>query len=115
MTEAQWIFTYLEIKKNQEKKDREEIEKLIFLVKNIRIAGYSSHKDINIKQVIDQVDSIKSPWEKTNEQEIAESVKFVQDNSDLFPETIDLIIKRDNNENVPKGRLNKELGIIMPE
>ena len=115
MTEAQWLFTYLEIKKNQEKKSREEIERLILLIKNIRVAGCSSHKDVNLKHAMDMIENIRSPWEKSAEMEAQEAIDYVKENANIFPEVITVSKREDAVNNTPKGRIDKELGIVIPE
>ena len=115
MTEAQWVFSYLEVKKNQEKKSREDLERLILLIKHIRTAGCSSHKDVDLRQALDAIENIRSPWEKSIEMDAKEAIDFVKENADIFPETIIVTAREDTKNYTPKGRINKELGIVIPE
>lgn len=115
MTEAQWIFSYMEVKENEEKKNKDDIFKFMTLIKNIRIAGISSHKDINIESMINKINDIRMPGEKTAEEEAQDLIQYVHDNADIFPEEIDIVIKKEENNNVPKGKLDRKLGIIIPE
>ena len=109
MTPVQWIFHYQEIMKN--KMEKMENEHVLFerLVKTIEFAGTFSHPKIDVSTILS---ALKSDG-KTAEESAEEAIKFVKDHEDIFPETISVHMTKKEASNIPKGHIDRELGILI--
>lgn len=115
MTDKQWLFTYLEIMHNRRKAEEKRVKEMVLLFKQIRIAGLSGHPKMDPQTSLDAINDIKMPGEQMSEAEIESAFEFVKNHEDIFPETLEVTLEDTKKNNVPKGRIDKKLGIVIPE
>ena len=111
MTEIQWYFHYIEIMREKEKKEDKELETLKALLDTIKMAGVFSHPRINVEEILN---NLKSDG-KSQDEVIKDAVEYVENNKEQFPEVITVKLEKINKTNTPKGKINKKLGIIIPQ
>ena len=88
MTWAQWFFHFLEVIESKKEAQTRENQMFEHLLERIEIAGLIAHPKTNRDSIVQSMQdrSLKKQGAATLEEALA----FLEENKDLFPETIDV-------------------------